>query len=298
MSDDTPSFTQDTRFIQVSTPLGKDVVLLQQVSIVERLSGLFQCSLDLLAVDNTKVTFDSVVGAAVTVTILYHDGTTRYFQGIVNRFTEGNPIAARNGVISFFRYKAEVVPPVWLLTRTVRSRVFQQQTVPDILATVFTGYKTNPSFTATYKPRDYCVQYQESDFDFACRLMEEEGMFYYFTHDKSGCTMQLLDASASLSNITGTASTVPYRQQCRDLNEDEVVIQWSKSQEIRSGKYTLRDRNFELTSNLEASETLGSTVTAGTVTHQLQVQNNSALEQFEFPGGYATRFDNTNLTGG
>jgi type VI secretion system secreted protein VgrG len=300
MPETTPCFTQDNRFIQVSTPPGmqKDDLLLEKASITEGLSELFQYSLDLLAVDNTKVKFDSILGANLTVTMVLHDGTSRYFHGIVNRFIQANPVSSRNGVVSFFRYQAQVVPQVWLLTRTVRSRVFQQKTVLEILSTVFTGYQTNPQCKGTYKARDYCVQYQESDFDFAARLMEEEGIFYFFTHDQSGCTMQLLDSTSSLSDITGDDSKVCYRQQCRDLNEDEVVIQWNKSQEIRSGKYTLRDRNFELTSNLEASDVLGTSVTAGTVTHQLQVNNNSALEQFEFPGGYATRFDNTNLTGG
>ena len=190
------------------------------------------------------------------------------------------------------------MPKVWLLTRRVRSRVFQHKTVPEILTTVFQGYDTKQQFQGTYKPRDYCVQYNESDFSFASRLMEEEGMYYFFTHSDSGHQMELIDSPLNLDDIAGDSATVYFRQNCRDLAEDEVVIQWRKSQEIRSGKYTLRDRNFELTSTLEASGTMLSTLSVGTVSHNLQIDGNSDLEIYNFPGGYATRFDDKDRTGG
>jgi type VI secretion system secreted protein VgrG len=297
-SADSPSFTQADRIIKVKTGLDDDVVLLERFSGTERISGLFRFTLDLLAADNTKVVFENVLGKSATVTLFLADGTKRYFNGIISRFSQANPVTSAHGVQTFYRYQAELVPKVWLLSRKVRSRVFQHQSVPQILTTVLSGYDNTPTFSGTYQPRDYCVQYNESDLDFALRLMEDEGMFFYFTHTDSSHTMQLYDASTSLGTITGSDPSVRYRQEYRDLSEDEVVFHWEKSQEVRSGKYTLRDRNFELTSNLEASGTMAQTLAVGAVTHQLQIEGNSDLEIYQFPGGYATRFDNKDRTGG
>src|SRR5262249_49162859 len=192
---------------------------------------------------------------------------------------------------------AEVVPKVWLLTRTVRSRVFQQKTVPQILSQVFQGYDIKTQYATSYEPRDYCVQYDESDFDFASRLMEEEGIFYFFTHTEDGHQLQAPDSSLNPPAIPGDPHVL-YRQIHGDLGEDEVVVQWQKSQEIRSGKYTLRDRNFELDSSLEASKPMAQTVQAGTVSHRLPIDGNDALEIYRFPGGHGERFDGIDPTGG
>jgi type VI secretion system secreted protein VgrG len=293
-------YSQDNRAIKVDVPgLAKDTLLLERFKGTERISGLYRFTLDLLAVDNTKVHFEDLLGKTLTVTLNQPGRGPRYFYGMVNRFTQGNPVFSPHGAVAFYRYHADILPRVWLLTRTVRSRVFQHKTVPQILETVFQGYdEVKTQFMATYQPRDYCVQYQESDLDFACRLMEEEGIYYYFTHPEGGYQMQVVDSDMYLSEILEGSSPVYFRQVYRELAEDEVVIQWEKSQEIRSGKYTVRDRNFELTSDLEASSSLGQTVQAGTVTHQLQVENNAALELYRFPGGYATRFDDKDRTGG
>lgn len=291
-------YTQANRFIKIETDLGKDVLLLERFKGTERISGLFRYTLDLLAVDNTKVKFETLLGKVVKITMTQLDGKPRHFQGVVSRLSQDNPVTSRNGAVSFYRYHAEVVPKVWLLTRTVRSRVFQHKSVPEILTTVFQGYDTRQQLDSTYEPRDYCVQYNESDFDFASRLMEEEGIYYFFAQTESAHQMHIVDSAQNLSNIPGKSPEVRYRRKYGDLAEDEVIVQWEKSQEIRSGKYTLRDRNFELTSNLEASSQLKETLTVGTVSHKLKVENNEKLEIYSYPGGYATRFDNKDRTGG
>ena len=79
-------------------------------------------------------------------------------------------------------YRAEVVPQLWLWTKKVQSRVFQHLSVPDILKQVLKGLKVTYQFQVNYHPRDYCVHYRESDFAFASRLMEEEGIYYFFQH--------------------------------------------------------------------------------------------------------------------
>jgi type VI secretion system secreted protein VgrG len=78
------------------------------------------------------------------------------------------------------RYSMTVVPKFWLLTQCFQSRIFQQISVPDILRKVLTGLDVEYLIQGTFEPRDYCVQYPESDFHFAARLMEEEGIYYFF----------------------------------------------------------------------------------------------------------------------
>src|SRR5262249_33706577 len=142
----------------------------------EAISELFRFRLDLLAENRTPVAFERIVGQTVTVTVALPDGGKRYFHGLVNRFGQGKRDA------TFTRFRADIVPRFWLWTRRVQSRIFQHVTIPDILKQVLAGLHVKFELRGAYRPRDYCVQYRESDFAFASRLMEEEGIFYYFTH--------------------------------------------------------------------------------------------------------------------
>ncbi|HMF16089.1 MAG TPA: type VI secretion system tip protein TssI/VgrG, partial [Gemmataceae bacterium] len=140
-------------------------------------------------------------------------------------------------------------------------------------------------------PRDYCVQYRESDFDFASRLMEEEGIYYFFKHTESGHQLVLADTPQSHTAVSGPAS-IKYEEVHGAAREDERIKEWVKSQEIRTAKQTLRDHCFELpTDNLEAVQPITETVTAGTVDHKFKVGANASLENYDFPGRYAQRFD-------
>src|SRR5208283_17029 len=138
----------------VSTPLGPDVLLLQQFSGSEFLSRLFRFQLEMLAESSTDIAFDQIL-------------------------SQSQQLPSPMGSAFFTRYHAEIVPQLWLLTRNAQSRIFQQIAVPDILKQVLTGLSVEYQLQGTYKPRDYCVQYRETDFDFASRIMEEEGIYYY-----------------------------------------------------------------------------------------------------------------------
>ena len=94
---------------------------------------------------------------------------------------------------TFTYYRLEIVPELWFLTRKTQSRIFQQKSVKEILKKVFEGLDVQYQLNGQYEPRDYCVQYRESDFNFASRLMEEEGIFYFFKHDDGSHTMVVAD---------------------------------------------------------------------------------------------------------
>jgi type VI secretion system secreted protein VgrG len=291
-------YSQAGRALSVTTPLGTDVLLLQQVSGQESISKLFRFELELLAEAAETVAFDQILGQSVTVSILAEAGALRYINGIVSRFSQGNRIASSLGGVSFTRYRAEVVPAAWALTKKLQSRIFQQLAVPDILKQVLTGQSVAYQLQGTYKPRDYCVQYRESDFAFASRLMEEEGIYYYFTHAQGSHQMIVADTPQGNADVA-IATTVNFEQLEGGTRSDNRVHSWEKTQELRSGKYRLWDTCFELPGkNLEAVQPVLDSVQVGTVTHKLKVAGNDQLEIYEYPGGYAQRYDGVSPTGG
>src|SRR5262245_57058403 len=171
-----PTFTQAGRLMALTTPLGADTLLLEHFSGTEALSRLFEYRLETLCLTSASWSFDQLLGQSVTVALRLPGGSPRYFNGIVNAVAQGARLRGAVGAESFDAYRLTVVPKAWLLTRTRQSRIFQQMAVPAILKQALTGLDVSYQLQGTYEPRDYCVQYRESAFDFASRLMEEEGI--------------------------------------------------------------------------------------------------------------------------
>jgi type VI secretion system secreted protein VgrG len=183
----------------------------------------------------------------------------------------------------------ELVPQLWLLSKRAKSCTYQHMTVPDILKKVLTGLKVDYNLTGNYEERDYCVQYRETDFNFVSRLMEEEGIYYYFQHANGSHTMVVADSPDGHQEMPA-ASTLTYRN--AQGAEDGCIYDWEKTQELRAGKYTVWDHTFEKPHiHLDAEKTVLPSVAVGQVTHQLEVGNNDQLELYDFPGEYAQRFD-------
>src|ERR1039458_9832662 len=167
----------------------------------------------------------------------------RYFNGMVSRVTQHE----RDEVFTY--YALEVVPELWLLDRKLCSRTFQHITVPDILKQLFTGLDVDYQIQGTFEQREYCVQYRETDLAFASRLMEEEGIYYFFKHSSSGHQMVLADTPQSHPAVPYLPS-VTFEESARAAMEEDRVLDWSKGQEIRSGKFTARSE--EHTSELQS----------------------------------------------
>ena len=289
-------YTQTNRSLQITTPLAEDALLITGFRGTEELSCLFSFELSLIAENSTVVDFSKLVGHDIGLSIATtgKEGATdwRYLSGICARFSQGN----RNE--EFTSYYAEVYPKVWLLTRRAQSRIFQQKSVPDILKEVFKGFDCDFQLRGQYEPREYCVQYRETDFDFASRLMEEEGIFYFFKHSKSGHKMIVADSSIAHIDVPGLTKA-RYKVVEGGSQYGDHIFEWRKTQELRSGKYSLRDHSFQQpTNNLEAKESIMELVRAGTITHKLKGQPNELLEIYDFPGAYAVRFDGINRSGG
>ena len=282
-------YTQDNRPMQVVTPLGKDALLLVGLTGTETISQLSSFQLDLLAENKTNVPFDQLLGKLIC---LEFPQPRRFINGIAIRASQGEQDE------TFTSYRLEIVPQFWVLTRKAQSRIFQHMTVPDILKKVLAGLDVSYSLQGTYHERDYCVQYRETDFNFASRLMEEEGIFYFF-NDGEGSHKMVVADTAEIHPSLPAQSAVIYENVLGGTRKQDRIYDWSKVQELRSGKYLLWDHCFELPGkHLEADKTIEGSVEAGTVTHKLKVGGNEQFEIYDYPGEYAQRFDGITPSGG
>src|SRR5262245_32845087 len=285
-------FKEADRPLTVTTPLGPDVLLLRGFSGIEGISRLFGFDLDAMAEKNTKIAFDQLLGKSVTVNLTQPGGGKSFFNGICYRMSQ------RGQDPDFTFYSLRLVPKFWLLAHKAQSRIFQRLSVPDILKKVLADVDVSFQIQGTFEPRDFCVQYRETDFNFASRLMEEEGIYYFFKHTAGGHTMVLANTPASHPDVPGSTQLI-FEEVIGGFRDEDRVLSWDKAQELRSSKYTLFDHSFELPhKHLEAEKTVQETVAVGTVTHKLKLAENARLDIFDFPGEYAQRFDGVDKGGG
>jgi type VI secretion system secreted protein VgrG len=291
MPDD--AIDQAGRPLAVTTPLGKNDLLLIGVGATEVISQLFSFQLDLLAKNKTEIPFDKLLGQKITAQLALPNGGYRYFNGICNRVSQGEQDN------TFTYYRMSVVPSIWLLTHRAQSRIFQQVNVPDILKKVLEEFDVGYELEGTFEKRDYCVQYRETDFHFISRLMEEEGIYYYFKHEADSHKMVVANTPRSHVEVPGAATLLHESLYGGNRVGEDRVFGWERAQELRSGKYTLWDHHFELPhKHLEATKAIQESVMVGTVEHKLKVGNNDKLEIYDWPGKYAQRFDGVAPGGG
>jgi type VI secretion system secreted protein VgrG len=275
-------YTQAERLLKIKTPFEDDYILIQSLEAREGMSQLFEYTVELLHEEKEGWTIPEVIdpkkllGQPVSIKIAQLDERGRFFHGIVNHFSQGG----RD--LNFTGYKMVVVPKVWILTQRSQSRIFQQKTVPAILKEVFTDFENQIiwEFEYEYKPRNYCVQYRETDFDFASRLMEEEGIYYYFEHDEDKHTMIVSDKPRFTRDCPGNNElTSVYAATGGDFQS--YISDWKVEYRLASGAISYRDHNIQ-----QPGKKLG--VTAAT---KFQVGENGDWELYDYPGGYARKFD-------
>ncbi|MEP9379126.1 type VI secretion system tip protein TssI/VgrG [Aquabacter sp. CN5-332] len=271
---------QKGRLLTLTTPLGGDVLIATTFSGSESLSSLFRFTLSMSST-NAAITADQFLGKPLTVKIARPEGGPRCINGIVTAFS-----AADRTVSGMRRYEAVIVPKLWLLTRTSDSRIFQNQTVVQIAETLLseggvTDYKKQ-GISGSHPPRDYCVQYRETDYDFLLRILAEEGIYFYFQHEEGKHTLVLSDSTAGYTDCADKS----VEHTPADAGIFLAVNQWATGSSFQSGKVTLSDYDFEQpTSDLTASTTT--------------VLSNSSFkswEMFDYPGDYTKKSDGTSLS--
>ncbi len=247
------------------------------LSAYERISSPFEANLSLVSED--EINFDDVMGKEALLTLLSEEGD-RYFHGIVNRF-------AYTGMKGRFNlYSARVVPSLWLLSLEQDCRIFQEKKVEDIVKQVLQdGGITSDRFDfrlqSKYPEREYCVQYRETDLSFISRLLEEEGIYYFFEHFEDKHILVFSDSTVGYQPIQGQAD-VTFNPAEGMVPEEESVYRFSFSRRVYSGKVTQRDFNFEKPPlDLTAQE---------------QDQTYQKLEVYDYPGEYLDQDRGKNLT--
>ena len=277
--------------VSVATPLGGSPFVVEGFRGEEGTSRLFSFTLDFATERGRDVPFDAVLGKDVTVTMTLPNGRVRHFNGMVSRFSAG-------GIDTRAHYSMEIAPKLWLLTRRQTSRVFEGESVPQIVARILAGIpglQFEQRLAGAFPERRYVVQHDETDFDFISRLMEDEGIFYFFRHAPGGHVMVLGNTPQASPDLPGV---YVYRTGLFLPPPPGSVTAWEKTQEIRSGRMLLRDHNFQVPGeDFEAVATIQASVLAGGVEHNLTAGGATDLEVYDYPGDYAQRFDGVDRGG-
>jgi type VI secretion system secreted protein VgrG len=262
-----------SRRINLHSVLGPDQLMIKDATVREELGRMSVMDLDLLSPDES-LALDDLLGRGFSVELVLDGDKSRFFHGIVAECSQTGRLGR------YARYSAKVVPWVWFLTRTSDCRIFQQKSVPDIIKSVFREHGTSDfedSLSGSYSPRDYCVQYMETDFDFVSRLMEEEGIYYFFKHEQDKDTLVLCDGAGAHSATPGCESVSYYPPSENVKREEDTIDNWLLSHSMQSGKLTHTDFDFiKPRTSLLAQHAAAGTYPKGDA------------EVFAYPGGYLT----------
>jgi type VI secretion system secreted protein VgrG len=252
--------------------------LLHSFTGTESISRLFNFQLELES-EQGAIAAKDIVGKSVTWSVSRQEQAPRYFNGFVSRF-----VAGAVGRRKLRGYRAEVVPWPWFLTRATDCRIFQNQSTPDIIQAVFNNFGFSDfelALKGSYPKREYCVQFRETAFNFVARLMEHEGIFFFFRHEDGKHTLVLADSTSSYADCP--ENRVTYSQGSLPTNH---VTSWEHHYEFRSGVWTRTDYNFQTPS----TNLLTTTRTV------LDLAGASKYEIFDYPGEYFTKQDGEPVT--
>jgi type VI secretion system secreted protein VgrG len=276
---------QKDRLLSLVTPLGADVLVPFGFQGREAMSELFEFTIDMVADQGKLATSPPhgidparLLGQKVTLSVKRSAGERRHFNGIVSRLTHGMPYST--GLRAF---RATIVPDLWITTRKRNFRVFQDVNLRDIVTKVLSASKLRAVFRAIggTTVRSYCVQYDETDFNFICRLLEEEGLFFFFRHTSSSHELVIGDASSHYEEaqdreVVFTTAT--------GFNSGALST-WEWNSDIVTGKITQRDYDFEA-----PSKDLTTTDTTRLTPAILK-----DIEAYHYPGRYVDKAIGTKL---
>jgi type VI secretion system secreted protein VgrG len=264
------------RVMEITTPLGEDVLLFHALHAREELGRLGDYQLDLLSPKN-DVNVDDILGKNVTIKLALPDDSTRYFNGFVTRFAQGGTYGR------YTRYFAVVRSWLWFLTRTTDCRIFQEMTVPDIVKKVFGDHPTADfkfELTGSYRKWNYCVQYRETDFNFVSRLLEHEGIYFYTRHTDGHNTVVLTDSTSKHVPTPGYEK-IPFIAPEEVVRPElEHISSWDFARDIQPGVYVHDDYDLERPSvELRTRKTL------------TRSYSPSDYEIYDYPGHYIQKPD-------
>lgn len=273
------AINQESRLLSITSPLGPTTLGVNSAVVREEISRPFLIELDLSSKDG-ELDLDELLGHPVTLRLQTSRNGKRFFHGIVSRCSQG----ANEGAMA--RYHAEVVPWLWFLSRTSDCRIFQEKKIPEILEEVFQAHSFHDyelNLTGSYQPKEYCVQYRETDLNFVSRLMEQEGIYYFFRHEENKHTLVIAD-SISAHNPAEGYEEIPFNELERGALTKECVFRWFIDKEVQPVAFALTDYDFKKpkTSLLTCSSTS-------------RKYGKAEFEVYDFPGEYLETGDGERL---
>lgn len=285
-------YTDKPRLLQFTADGKTNLLLPTRFTATERMSALFQVKVELLVQPDkaSQVKADQLLGKRMTLRVShgedYASGPYRYFDGMCSRF------AAVGEDSRFHYFEAELSPWAWLLTKRANFRVYQDQTVLDIVKSVFSELQQDFSQfsfevrgkSSDYKKLDYCVQFHETHFNFVSRLLEENGLYYYFSHDDSGHKLIVDDSLTAGGDVPDQATVRWSTRSGVGPHEEDCVTVWREERVIHSGSFAARDYHSQLAANR---------IDYSGISSRTSLAGNSKLEVFEWPSGSALRYNQT-----
>ena len=270
--------------ITLNIKLGGEQVKLMRVEAVESLGQPFTILLDVIA-DLGELDLLPYLGAVASIKVTQDGELVRYFNGVL---VEGEYLYHHS---SGFLYRLILKPQSYLISYNKNYRIFQNKSAVDIIKDVlFDGHiQATYNLQRTTAKRIYCVQYGESDFAFVSRLMEEEGIYYYYEHTEDKHTIVLCDGPSS--HTAGTPASIQFNQDSATVFQVDSAERGSTANYMQSWHEhvssgfesigTLRDFNFETADDIGLEATTSETATNAS----------DSAEVFDYPGGYDTKAD-------
>ena len=265
---------QDTRFAELRTPLGKDVLVLVRFDATEGLSELFEYRIEALAAK--EVDLDAILGRPCSVTVKLY-GKERHFNGIA---VEAQWTGVRQ---EHHVYRLVLRPWLWLCSRTSDCRFFQDKTASEIIQEVWRDRGFNDfraSLNESYPKLEYCVQYRETDLAFVSRLMEQHGIYYFFEHTSDKHTLVMADSMSSHQAVPGLGQIDFIALGNSERRDRQHIYHVVSERRFRTGKVELNDY-YELTPNADLKADK-----KGTARY-----NKSDMEFYDYPGKYKKKSD-------
>lgn len=229
------------RSVRMKSVLPESVVSLKNARVEEGLSRLTETRIEFLSSD-MQLDLQKVLGTRITLEV---DGEDEA-QGFSGLCISAEYVGLYQGMLHIV---AEVRPWLWMLTRTRNSRIYQEKTAHEIIKSVLSDHGFSADLSdkvqGSYLTRTYCVQYRETDFDFISRLMEEEGIYYYFQQVGDKEKLVLCDDVSAHMPVPGNAEIEFHFAEPEYRRRKDHIFEWTEATHLTSGKVTLDDYFFE-----------------------------------------------------
>lgn len=266
--------SQHNRPMKMTTTLDETDLVVHRYSGSEAISSPFEFRVGMLS-ENVQLDIKSLLQTSATIALIVSPEATRYING---KWREIKQVEV--GKENLAVYEGLLVPSLWFLSLISDCKIFQNMTVPDIVSQVLKDSGVQDfkvSLQKTYPSRDYCVQYRETNLNFVSRLMEDEGIFYFFEHTASKHTLVLADDPSAIQDCPGQAN-VNFSPQLKSWTEDDGITSLEPRASVYTGKVSLTDYNFETPRN------------------SLMVTVGQASEYYDYPGDFTENSEGERIT--